>query len=77
MQLDKHARTQCAARYTRDGGGHLTLDQDDYIKQLRSVQYPEPASADADAKAPTTVTDMLVSLGGALACVSITQELLM
>eukprot|EP00959_Pyramimonas_sp_CCMP1952_P319098 6676670-Pyramimonas_sp.AAC.1 len=56
-QLNKHASTNCAARLTKDADGNVTLDQDEYIKQLSPIQHPEFTGADADAEASKMVAD--------------------
>eukprot|EP00959_Pyramimonas_sp_CCMP1952_P331528 6942480-Pyramimonas_sp.AAC.1 len=71
--LSKHTCTNCAVRYTKDEDGNVTLDQDEYIKQLRPIQHPELTGADADAQATKMVAYMFVSLRGALAYALITQ----
>eukprot|EP00959_Pyramimonas_sp_CCMP1952_P413122 8656963-Pyramimonas_sp.AAC.2 len=76
-ELNNHTCTNCAAIYTKDEDGHATLAQDEYIKQLRPMQYPELASADADAQASRMFADMFVSLRGALANAYIVQVWLM
>eukprot|EP00959_Pyramimonas_sp_CCMP1952_P060123 1256392-Pyramimonas_sp.AAC.1 len=56
-----------------DEDGNVTLDQDEYIKQLRPMQHHEPTGADACATASRMVADMVVSLRGALAHALITH----
>eukprot|EP00959_Pyramimonas_sp_CCMP1952_P315129 6595923-Pyramimonas_sp.AAC.1 len=53
------------------------MDQDEYIKQLRPITRPELTGAAADAKATKLITDVFVSLRGALAYASLTQVWLM
>ena len=53
------------------------MDQDEYIKQLRPITHPELTGAPAEAKATKVITDMFVSLRGALAYALITQYWLM
>eukprot|EP00959_Pyramimonas_sp_CCMP1952_P153972 3221282-Pyramimonas_sp.AAC.1 len=76
-KLNKHTYTNCAVRYTKDEDGHVTLDQDEYIKQLRPIQHPGLTGADADARATKMEADMFVILRGALAYTLITQVWLM
>eukprot|EP00959_Pyramimonas_sp_CCMP1952_P447797 9376645-Pyramimonas_sp.AAC.1 len=76
-KLNKHTSTNCAVIYTKDEGGNVTLDQDEYIKQLRPIQHRELTGAGADAQAAKTVADMFVSLRGALAYALIAQAWLM
>eukprot|EP00959_Pyramimonas_sp_CCMP1952_P224486 4694001-Pyramimonas_sp.AAC.1 len=64
-KLNKHTYTNCVARHAKDGGGNVTSDQDEHIKQLRPIQHPELTVADADAKASNMVADMFFSLRGA------------
>eukprot|EP00959_Pyramimonas_sp_CCMP1952_P152088 3182107-Pyramimonas_sp.AAC.1 len=45
--------------YTKDGGGHVTLDQDEYIKRLGLIRHPELTGADADSTASKMVTDIV------------------
>eukprot|EP00959_Pyramimonas_sp_CCMP1952_P168513 3521147-Pyramimonas_sp.AAC.1 len=63
--------------YTKDEDGNVTLDRDEYIKQLRPIQHPDQTGADADAQATKMVADTFASLRGALACALITQAWLM
>eukprot|EP00959_Pyramimonas_sp_CCMP1952_P459398 9478191-Pyramimonas_sp.AAC.1 len=49
------------------------MNQDEYIKQLRPITHPELTGATADAKATKLITDMFVSLRGALAYALLTQ----
>ena len=39
-KLNNHTYTNCAVRYTKDSVGNVTLDQDEYIKQLRPSYDP-------------------------------------
>eukprot|EP00959_Pyramimonas_sp_CCMP1952_P003521 74068-Pyramimonas_sp.AAC.1 len=66
-KLNKHTSSNCAARRAKDGGGSVSLDQDESITQLRPIRHPEFTGEDADAKASTVVAGMFVSLRGALA----------
>eukprot|EP00959_Pyramimonas_sp_CCMP1952_P136240 2850734-Pyramimonas_sp.AAC.1 len=58
-RLNKHTYTNCAVIYTKDEVGNVTLDQDEYIKQLRPIP-PELTGADVDAQASKMVADMFV-----------------
>eukprot|EP00959_Pyramimonas_sp_CCMP1952_P136844 2863535-Pyramimonas_sp.AAC.1 len=49
------------------------MDQDEHIKQLRPITHPELTGAAADAKATKPITDMSVSLRGALPHALLTQ----
>eukprot|EP00959_Pyramimonas_sp_CCMP1952_P240305 5021780-Pyramimonas_sp.AAC.1 len=40
-KLNKHTYTKCTVIYTKDEDGSVTLDQHEYIKQLRPIQHPE------------------------------------
>eukprot|EP00959_Pyramimonas_sp_CCMP1952_P232817 4865798-Pyramimonas_sp.AAC.1 len=57
--------------------GKVTLDQDEHIKQLRPIQHPELAGADADAQASKMVSNVFVSLRGAMPYALIAQVWLM
>ena len=76
-KVHKHTYTNCAVRYTKNEQGDVIMDQDEYIKQLRPITHPELTGAAADAKATKIITDMFVSLRGALAYALITQIWLM
>eukprot|EP00959_Pyramimonas_sp_CCMP1952_P243143 5082563-Pyramimonas_sp.AAC.1 len=65
--IDKHVKCVDVLGYTKYDDGNVTLDQDEYFKQLRPIQHPELTSADADAQTTRTVADMFVSLRSALA----------
>eukprot|EP00959_Pyramimonas_sp_CCMP1952_P142772 2989096-Pyramimonas_sp.AAC.1 len=56
-KLNKHTCTNRAVRRTKDEVGNVTLDQDEYIKQLRPIQHPKLTGADADAQASKMVAD--------------------
>ena len=66
-KLNKHTYTNCAVRYTKTGDGDVTLDQDEYVKQLRPIHHHDLTGAVAEEKATKPVADMFVSLRGALA----------
>eukprot|EP00959_Pyramimonas_sp_CCMP1952_P251530 5255850-Pyramimonas_sp.AAC.1 len=51
-KLKKHTRTNCAVIYTKDEDCNVTLDQYEYIKQLRPIQDPELTGADAALRQP-------------------------
>eukprot|EP00959_Pyramimonas_sp_CCMP1952_P057442 1199217-Pyramimonas_sp.AAC.1 len=72
-KLNEHSCTKCAVVYTKDEGGNVFFDQDEYIKQLRPMQHPELTGAEAGAQASKMVAVMFVSLRGALAYALITQ----
>ena len=71
-KVHTHSYTNCAVRYTKNEQGDVIMDQDEYIKRLRPITHPELTGAAADAKATKVVTDMFVSLRGALAYALIT-----
>ena len=64
-KLNKHTYTNCAVRYAKTNDGSVTMDQDEYIKQLRPIIHPELTGANAEAKATKLISDILVSLRGA------------
>eukprot|EP00959_Pyramimonas_sp_CCMP1952_P242450 5067723-Pyramimonas_sp.AAC.1 len=72
-KLNKHTCTNCAVRYTKDVDGNVSLDQDEYIQQLRPIRRPELTGEDAGAKASKVVADVFASLRVALAHALITQ----
>eukprot|EP00959_Pyramimonas_sp_CCMP1952_P353696 7410433-Pyramimonas_sp.AAC.1 len=72
-KLNKHTYTNSAVIYIKDEDGNVTLNQYEYIKQLRLIQHPELTGADAGAQSAKMVACMFVSLRGALACALITQ----
>eukprot|EP00959_Pyramimonas_sp_CCMP1952_P196165 4101244-Pyramimonas_sp.AAC.2 len=39
FKLNKHTYTNCAVRYAKSSDGDVSMDQDDYIKQLRSIHH--------------------------------------
>ena len=49
------------------------MDQDEYIKQLRPISHPDLVGANPEHKASKIVSDMFVSLRGALAYSVLTQ----
>ena len=72
-KMNKNQLTNCGVQYTLTPEHHVELDQDAYIKTLRPIVHPEPTGASADAKCTKTVTDLFVSLRGALAYTTLTQ----
>eukprot|EP00959_Pyramimonas_sp_CCMP1952_P007805 163178-Pyramimonas_sp.AAC.1 len=76
-KLSKRTYSNCVARCAKHGGGNVTLDQDEYIGQLRPIQHHELTGAGAEAKASKMVADMFASLRGALARATIAQAWLM
>ena len=65
--LNDHACGNCTVRYAELANGGVTMDQDDYVKQLRPMQRPELTGTASEEKATQTVTDMFISLRAALA----------
>ena len=72
-KLNKHTCTKCVVRYAESKDGSVTLDHDEYIKQLRPIIHQELTGVNADSKATKVISDMFVSLRGALAHALITQ----
>jgi len=72
-KMNKHEFTCCAVKFKKLGNGDVTLDQDDYIKQLRPIVSEELTGKDPNQKATQTVSDLFVSLRGALAYCLLTQ----
>ena len=72
-KLHKNHYTNCGVRYIKQPNGDVTLDQDEYIKTLRPIASPEFTGTDSASDATKTVTDMFVSLRGALAYTTLTQ----
>ena len=72
-KLNKHQFTNCGVQYTMTPEHNIELDQDAYIKTLRPIVHSELTGADANAECTKTVTDLFVSLRGALAYTTLTQ----
>ena len=72
-KLNKKTFTNCGVKYAQLDNGDVTMDQDDYIKTLRPIMTPELTGAAAEQDATKLVTDMFVSLRGALAYTILTQ----
>ena len=72
-KLDKNQFTNCGVRYTLNSQHDVVMDQDEYIKTMRPIVSAELTGAGADDPATKTVTDMFVSLRGALAYTTLTQ----
>ena len=71
----KHEFTNCGVRYKKDASTDyaVIMDQDEYIKTLRPIVSPELTGASADKEATKAVSDLFVSLRGALAYTVLTQ----
>ena len=72
-KLNKHQFTNCGVRYTMQDNHDVTTDQDEYIKTLRPIVSSELTGAQAEHDATKLVTDLFVSLRGALAFTTLTQ----
>eukprot|EP00959_Pyramimonas_sp_CCMP1952_P016586 351721-Pyramimonas_sp.AAC.1 len=72
-KLNKNTYINCALRCSMDSDGGVTMDQDEYIKQLRPISQPDLVGANPEHKASNIVTDVFVSLLGALAYAIPTQ----
>ena len=72
-KLNKQNFTNCGVRYIQHSNGDITTDQDAYIKTLRPIVSPELTGAAAERDASKNVTDLFVSLRGALAYTTLTQ----
>eukprot|EP00959_Pyramimonas_sp_CCMP1952_P156292 3268783-Pyramimonas_sp.AAC.1 len=62
-RLNKHKYTNCAAGNAKDSHANVTLDQDEYIQQLRPIQHHEFTGANAEAQASDMVIDMFALRG--------------
>ena len=72
-KIHKHEHTNCGVRSIMDKDHNVTLDQDEYIKSLRPITSSELTGASADKEATKLVSDMFVSLRGAIAYALLTQ----
>ena len=72
-KLNKHQFTNCGVRHTMQQNHDVILDQDEYIGTLRPIVSPELTGAPAEKEATKNVTDLFVSLRGALAYTTLTQ----
>jgi len=72
-KLNKKQYTNCGVRYTQLENGDIVMDQDEYIATMRPIQTPELTGAPAEQDATKTVSDLFVSLRGALAYTTLTQ----
>jgi hypothetical protein len=72
-KIHKHDYTNCGIRSVMDKDHNVTLDQDGYIATLRPIVSPELTGAAPDKEATKTVSDMFVSLRGAIAYALLTQ----
>ena len=72
-KISYNSFTNCGIRYNKNNHGDVEMDQDEYIATLRPVQSAELTGAPPDQLATKIVSDMFVSLRGALAYAVITQ----
>ena len=72
-KIHKHEYTNCGVRSIMDSQHNVSLDQDEYIKTLRPIVSPELTGASPEQEATKNLTDMFVSLRGAIAYVLLTQ----
>ena len=72
-KMNKRQFTNCGVRYTMLDNHDIALDQDEYISTLRPIVSSELTGAPADKDATKNVTDLFVSLRGALAYTTLTQ----
>ena len=72
-KINKRQYTNCAVRSTLTDQHDVISDQDEYIKTLRPIVHSELTGAAADKDATKTVSDLFVSLRGAIAYAMITQ----
>ena len=49
-KLHKYTYNNCAVRYAKLDNGDGTMDQDDYVKQLRPIQHPDLAGSAPEEK---------------------------
>ena len=72
-KLNKRDFTNCGVHYQMLDNGDVTMDQDDYIKTLRPIVHGDLTGAAADQDATKQISDLFVSLRGALAYTTLTQ----
>ena len=72
-KISKRQYTNCAVRTTLTDDHDVISDQDEYIKTLRPIVHSELTGAAAERDATKAVTDLFVSLRGAIAYAMITQ----
>ena len=72
-KIHKHEYTNCGVRSIMDKDHDVNLNQDEYIKSLRPITSSEPTGASADKEATKLLSDMFVSLRGAIAYALLTQ----
>ena len=73
-KLSKHSFTNCGVRYSKQQPkGNVEMDQDEYIKQLRPITHPELTGTSPTAPSTKLISDMFVSLRGALTYALIAQ----
>ena len=72
-KIHKNEYTNCGVRSKMDENHNVILDQDEYIKTLRPISSPDLTGASPEQEANKILTDMFVSLRGAIAYVLLTQ----
>ena len=72
-KINKRQFTNCAVQSTLTKEHDVILDQDDYIKTLRPIVHSDLTGAAAEKEATKIVTDLFVSLRGAIAYAMLTQ----
>ena len=72
-KLNKRQFTNCGVQYTLLANGDIQMDQDEYIKTLRPIMHSELTGAKAESPTTKTVSELFVSLRGALAYTTLTQ----
>ena len=72
-KLTKHQFTNCGVRYTMNSNHDVICDQDEYINTFRLIVHPELTGQAAEREATKTITDLFVSLRGAIAYTVRTQ----
>jgi hypothetical protein len=72
-KLEKHSFTNCGVRSTMQDNHDVQLDQDEYIDTLRPIVSSELTGAAPEKDATKYVSDLFVSLRGALAYTTLTQ----
>jgi hypothetical protein len=72
-EIHKHEYTNCGVRSVMDKDHNVTLDQHEYIKTMRPIVSPELTGSAAEKDSTKSVSDMFVSLRGAIAYTLLTQ----
>ena len=66
-KLSKQTFTNCGVLYTTTGNHDIVCDQDEYTKTLRPIVHPGLTGQAAEKEATKTISDLFVSLRGAIA----------